>query len=49
MTANAYKEDREMSRNAGMNEHLAKPIEPELLFSAIREYTKRGRDGRQSG
>ena len=29
MTANAFAEDIEQSRKAGMNEHLAKPIEPE--------------------
>ena len=35
MTANATVEDRERSLAAGMNEHLAKPINPKLLFDAL--------------
>lgn len=35
MTANAYAEDRKASLAAGMNAHLAKPIEPEQLYKAI--------------
>lgn len=35
MTANAYKEDIELCNKAGMNGHLAKPIEPLLLYSTI--------------
>ena len=35
MTANATNEDREKSLAAGMNEHLAKPINPQLLFDAL--------------
>ncbi|MEG2605493.1 MAG: response regulator, partial [Clostridia bacterium] len=36
MTANAYEEDVEHSRAAGMNEHLAKPVEPALLYQTLR-------------
>ena len=35
MTANAYDEDRQKTKNAGMNEHLAKPIEPQLLYETL--------------
>jgi len=38
MTANAYEEDIRLSIEAGMNAHLAKPIEPELLFATIARY-----------
>lgn len=38
MTANAYEEDREHTREAGMNAHLAKPINPDLLFETLAEY-----------
>ena len=36
MTANAFAEDIEMSRAAGMNAHLSKPIEPQKLYEALR-------------
>jgi CheY-like chemotaxis protein len=35
MTANAFDEDVEKSRAAGMNAHLSKPIDPELLFGTL--------------
>lgn len=35
MTANAYDSDIKQSKEAGMNEHLAKPIEPQELYNAI--------------
>jgi CheY-like chemotaxis protein len=35
MTANAFDEDVEKSRAAGMNAHLSKPINPELLFGTL--------------
>jgi CheY-like chemotaxis protein len=35
MTANAYEEDRENTKKAGMNAHLAKPIQPELLYGTL--------------
>ncbi|MDO4549146.1 MAG: ATP-binding protein [Clostridia bacterium] len=38
MSANAYSEDRRMSLEAGMNEHLSKPVETEKLYGAIRKY-----------
>jgi two-component system sensor histidine kinase/response regulator len=35
MTANAMTGDRERSLEAGMNDHLTKPIDQEVLFSAL--------------
>jgi CheY-like chemotaxis protein len=35
MTANATLEDRDRSLAAGMNEHIAKPIRPQILFEAL--------------
>ncbi len=35
MTANAFDEDIEKTRAAGMNAHLSKPIEPELLYRTL--------------
>ena len=40
MTANAYAEDIEKSREAGMDAHLAKPIEAELLYSTIDQFLR---------
>ncbi|MDO4562136.1 MAG: PAS domain-containing protein [bacterium] len=38
MTANAFDEDRRKSAEAGMNCHLAKPIEPELLYHTLAKW-----------
>ncbi len=38
MTANAFEEDVEQSLSSGMNAHLAKPIEPRVLFAAIKRF-----------
>lgn len=40
MTANAFAEDEKEALNAGMDVHLAKPIDMDLLKKVIREYTK---------
>ena len=35
MTANAGDEDRRQTKEAGMNEHVAKPVDVELLMKVI--------------
>jgi CheY-like chemotaxis protein len=49
LSANAFQEDVEDSRKAGMNDHLTKPIEPVLLLNCLQrqignyEAQRRGR------
>ncbi|MDD3794548.1 MAG: PAS domain-containing protein [Lachnospiraceae bacterium] len=38
MTANAYEEDVKKSKDAGMNDHLSKPIEPQKLYEALENW-----------
>lgn len=38
MTANAFIEDRRKTLDAGMNAHLAKPLEPEQLRAVLAQY-----------
>ncbi len=38
MSANAFEEAIEKSSEVRMNDHLAKPIEPELLYQALQRY-----------
>ncbi len=40
MTANVFKEDIERCMDAGMNDHVGKPIEVEQLFLKLRKYLK---------
>ena len=42
MTANAFAEDEKEALAAGMNVHLAKPIDVSLLKQVIKQYIKRG-------
>ncbi len=38
MTANAYEEDRKRCLEAGMNDHVAKPVDPETLYATLRKW-----------
>ena len=38
MTANAFSEDRQMALDAGMNDHVAKPINMNVLVPTLRKY-----------
>jgi two-component system sensor histidine kinase/response regulator len=41
MTANALVSDRELCLEAGMNDHIAKPIDPDQLFGVLLRWIKR--------
>lgn len=43
LTANAFKEDREMCLSVGMDEYVSKPINPKQLLKVIRKLLKQGR------
>lgn len=40
MTANAFAEDRKRAMQVGMNEHMAKPIQAEVLVDTLMKYKK---------
>ena len=44
MTANAFEEDRRVCLEAGMNDHVAKPVDPEALFVALHRWLSRNAD-----
>ena len=48
MTANAFESDVQNSQEAGMNAHLSKPIEPELLYKTLSEEIGRYRKNRKA-
>ncbi|UUX52200.1 ATP-binding protein [Nisaea acidiphila] len=42
MTANAFDEDRDNSKAAGMVEHIAKPVSSEKLYAVLAKHVRRG-------
>ena len=41
MTANAFAEDVQAALNAGMDDHVAKPVDMEIITSVITKYIER--------
>ena len=41
MTANAFAEDIQRSKEAGMNEHLSKPLDIKQVMAKISQYCKK--------
>ena len=41
MTANAFAEDVQAALNAGMDDHVAKPVDMSILISVITKYIER--------
>jgi CheY-like chemotaxis protein len=40
MTANAFAEDRQRCLDAGMNDHIGKPVAPEVLFRTLLKWLR---------
>ena len=45
MTANAFDDDIEKSKAAGMDAHLAKPIDPDRLYQTLYDFIFRKQEG----
>lgn len=41
MTANAFDDDRQACLNAGMNDHIGKPVDPDKLFETLLRWLER--------
>ena len=41
MSAHAMSGDREKSLDAGMNDHLTKPIDPDILYTTLQKWLGR--------
>ncbi len=49
LTANAFQEDRERCLAAGMNDHIAKPIDPDRLIETLLHWLEHSRVAGRSG
>jgi CheY-like chemotaxis protein len=45
MTANAFVEDRARCLEAGMSDFIAKPVDPEVLFTTVLRWLKKAGGG----
>ncbi|MEP7365971.1 MAG: transporter substrate-binding domain-containing protein [Acidobacteriota bacterium] len=48
MTANAMKGDRDLCLDAGMDDYLCKPVDPETLRAALERWSERARERRDA-
>lgn len=47
LTANAFESDKEKTREAGMNAHLTKPVDPDLMYAELKHFIFEARQQRK--